>query len=240
MTTPSKESLYSKFIVFIPGGGPWKYVRWLEMVQNALTRWATVARNKHEFIDSTATPYFVFSGDTHFDHETAASSKTIVEHWTTVINKQLPQQHPAYMIDAANGSAARSIPGVVFYSNLKDIGLVISAQPVADVNFGDPSIAKFLLHEYVGAWSGRFGNDWITKFTPHANSAVSDNFPMAQFFYAQQHSNPTVEVVKTNNKTYTLKTIHHRDPSMSFCLKDITRPVILQKAKTGLNFELYY
>ena len=237
----SKESLFSKFIILMPGGH-WKYAAWLEMVQSAMRDWGSPRRNKHEFVDPGTTPYFLFPTATTFDSCTPAASKALVLEWVCTTNKLLPQAHPVYALDAEDNNHGRSHSSVLFHSPAKDMGIIITAQPLADMNFGDISTAKKLLDEYQSNYIAKFGKDWDTKFAIKANPAITDNAPIAQFFYHQQAGAPTpgVEMLCTTSKLLTHRVIPHRSPSMAFCLQNISRPVFVQKTKTGLNLDLYY
>jgi len=221
-------------------GGNWRYITWLEMVQTAMVNWGSTKRNKHEFIDVGSTPYFLFPANTTFDNTTPSVAKTLLYQWAATLNKQLPQQHPVHVLDAEISNQARSVSGVVFHSQAKDMGFLVTAQPVADLNFGDTTVCGTLINDYATSYAARFGINWETKFALAANCNFTDNIPVTQFFYNNQTKAANVEMLSTTSPTYTHRTIAHRSPTKAFCLQNIDRPVIVQKTKTGLNLELYY
>lgn len=221
-------------------GGQWEYPTWLEMVQTTLGQWATPRRNKHTFMEVGTTPCFLFPSTTKFGMDKAEMSKAILYRWATIINRQLPTGYPVQVIDSCSKNLARSASSILFHSHTKDMGVIVTPQPLAGVNFGDVSTCKALITEYSANYDRLLGVNWDTTYAERANCNYTDNMPLAQFFYDQGAPASGVEMLSTKAPSRIFRLIPHRSPSMAFCLKNITRPVIVQKSKTGLNLELYY
>jgi hypothetical protein len=234
----TKESTFSKYLIMLPGG-PWTKINYLEMVQRAIVRWSSPARTQNKCVDHTKTPYFIFSPTTIFKGYTLEGTQAELEKLANTINRALPNTHVAKYLAPTPNTKPSVIEGALFHSHLKDVGLLVIPYPLAEVLLGDDSTAKLMLEGTPAEMHTRFPANWLHTYAPSVKGSFTNNFPIAQVFY-DCHT-PTANMLMLESQTTQQHiTIHHRSPHMAICLRNITRPVFIQKHQTHLGFDLYF